>query len=83
MVKILEDATKKIENFKKLLRNAEFVNVNLVSIPTEAGYQECVKTCNFLANQGFKVNNIVVNNMIPSLMIPLGRLLLKTKQLLF
>lgn len=66
LVKILEDATKKIENFKKLLRNAEFVNVNLVSIPTEAGYQECVKTCNFLANQGFKVNNIVVNNMIPS-----------------
>jgi arsenite-transporting ATPase len=66
LVKILEDATKKIENFKKLLRDEDFVNVNLVSIPTEAGYQECVKTCNFLANQGFKVNNIVVNNMIPS-----------------
>ena len=66
LVKILEDATKKIENFKKLLRNKDFVSVNLVSIPTEAGYQECMKTCSFLKKQGFKVNNILVNNIIPN-----------------
>lgn len=66
LVKILEDATKKIENFKKLLRNKDFVSVNLVSIPTEAGYQECMKTCSFLKKQGFVVNNILVNNIIPN-----------------
>jgi len=66
LVKILEDATKKIENFKKLLRNKDFVSVNLVSIPTEAGYQECMKTCSFLKKQGFEVNNILVNNIIPN-----------------
>jgi len=66
LVKILEDATKKIENFKKLLRNQDFVSVNLVSIPTEAGYQECMKTCSFLKKQGFQVNNILVNNIIPN-----------------
>ena len=66
LVKILEDATRKIENFKKLLRNKDFVSVNLVSIPTEAGYQECMKTCSFLKKQGFEVNNILVNNIIPN-----------------
>ena len=66
LVKILEDATRKIENFKKLLRNKDFVSVNLVSIPTEAGYQECMKTCSFLKKQGFEVNNILINNIIPN-----------------
>ena len=66
LVKLLEDASKKIENFKVLLRNKDFVSVNLVSIPTEAGYQECVKTSNFLKGQGFKVNNLLVNNIIPT-----------------
>ena len=66
LIRLLEEATSKIENFKSLLRNPEFVNVNLVSIPTEAGYQECLKTCNFLKGQGFEVNNIVVNHLIPS-----------------
>jgi len=66
LVKLLEDASKKIENFKVLLRNKDFVSVNLVSIPTEAGYQECVKTSHFLKNQGFQVNNLLVNNIIPT-----------------
>ena len=66
LVKLLENASKKIENFKVLLRNKDFVSVNLVSIPTEAGYQECVKTSNFLKAQGFKVNNLLINNIIPT-----------------
>lgn len=66
LVKALEEMTKKIENFKILLRDTEFVNINLVSIPTEAGYQECVKTASFLKSQGFEIHNIVVNNLIPS-----------------
>lgn len=66
LVKILEEAAEKVERFKKLLRNPEFVNVNLVTIATEAGYQECVKTINFLQSQGFIVHNIVVNNIIPT-----------------
>jgi len=66
LVKALEEMTKKIENFKTLLRDTEFVNINLVSIPTEAGYQECVKTASFLKSQGFEIHNIVVNNLIPS-----------------
>lgn len=66
LVKVLEEATEKIENFKKLLRNKDFVSINLVSIPTEAGYQECVKTSNFLKAQGFSINNIIINNMIPT-----------------
>ena len=49
-----------------MLRDTEFVNINLVSIPTEAGYQECVKTASFLKSQGFEIHNIVVNNLIPS-----------------
>tara|TARA_R100000322_G_scaffold145223_1_gene101360 strand:- start:46 stop:1200 length:1155 start_codon:yes stop_codon:yes gene_type:complete len=66
LIRLLEEATNKIENFKELLRNPDFVNVNLVSIPTEAGYQECLKTCNFLKGQGFKVNDIIVNHIIPN-----------------
>ena len=49
-----------------MLRDKEFVSVNLVSIPTEAGYQECIKTSNFLKNQGFVINNLLVNNIIPT-----------------
>ena len=66
LVSVLEQMTQRIENFKTLLRNTEFVNINLVSIPTEAGYQECLKTASFLKSQGFQVHNIVVNNLIPS-----------------
>ena len=66
LVKILEESADKIQRFKTLLRNPEFVSINLVSIPTEAGYQECVKTIQHLQSQGFTIHNIVVNNIIPA-----------------
>jgi arsenite-transporting ATPase len=66
LVLLLEETIDKINRLKEILRNEDFVNINIVSIPTEAGYQECLKTCKFLKTQGFRVHNIVVNNIIPS-----------------
>lgn len=66
LVKVLEQTTEMIKGIKELLRKEDFVDINLVSIPTEAGYQECVKTVTFLKSQGFTVKNIIVNNIIPS-----------------
>jgi len=66
LVKLLEQTIDKVNRLKEVLRNEEYVNINVVSIPTEAGYQECLKTCNFLKSQGFKIHNIIVNNIIPS-----------------
>ena len=66
LVILLEETIDKINRLKSILRNEDFVNINIVSIPTEAGYQECIKTCKFLKTQGFKVHNIIVNNIIPS-----------------
>jgi arsenite-transporting ATPase len=66
LVILLEETIDKINRLKEILRNDDFVNINIVSIATEAGYQECLKTCKFLKTQGFKVHNIVVNNIIPS-----------------
>ncbi len=63
---IVEDMTSKLENIKKLLRNQEFVSINLVSIPTEAAYQESRRTVQFLKAQGFQVSNIIVNGLIPN-----------------
>ena len=65
-VKLLENMSSKIEKFKKLLRNDEFVNISLVSIPTEAGYQECARTITYLKAQGFTIHNIILNNIVPS-----------------
>ena len=66
LVKLLEEMIDMIKRIKSLLRNQDFVSINLVSIPTEAGFQEFVKTVKFLTNQGFKVNNLIVNNIIPT-----------------
>jgi arsenite-transporting ATPase len=66
LVLLLEETIDKINRLKSILRNEDFVNINIVSIATEAGYQECLKTCKFLKTQGFKVHNIIVNNIIPS-----------------
>jgi len=66
LVKLLEQTIDKVNRLKEILRNEGYVNINVVSIPTEAGYQECLKTCNFLKGQGFKIHNIIVNNIIPS-----------------
>ena len=66
LVILLEQTIDKINRLKEVLRNEVYVNINIVSIPTEAGYQECLKTCNFLKGQGFKIHNVIVNNIIPS-----------------
>ena len=66
LVKLLEETTKKIEMFKELLRDNYYVNINLVGIPTEAGYQECKRTVSYLNSQGFTVKNIILNNLIPN-----------------
>jgi len=62
----LEQICEKVERLTYILRNPEFVSVNLVSIPTESGYQECHRTINFLERMKIPVNNIVVNNIMPN-----------------
>jgi arsenite-transporting ATPase len=66
MVVILEEICEKIDRIKALLRDVDWVTVNLVSIPTEAGYQECYRTIRFLESQEIKVKNIVINNIMPN-----------------
>ena len=66
MVKYLQETIDRIERIKNLLRDNFFVSMNLVSIPTEAGFQECRKTLSFLQGQGYEVDNIIINQMIPS-----------------
>tara|TARA_R110002020_G_scaffold287028_2_gene502504 strand:- start:244 stop:1410 length:1167 start_codon:yes stop_codon:yes gene_type:complete len=66
LVKVLEQTTEMIKGIKELLRKEDFVDINLVSIATEAGYQECVKTITFLQTQGFTINNVIINNIIPT-----------------
>ena len=53
------------ERIKKLLKNEKFVSFNLVSIATEAGFQECIKTVNFLKANNFPLDNIVINHLVP------------------
>jgi len=66
VVEIVEGMTQKLDNIKKILRNENFVSINLITIPTMAGYQETRRTIQFLKAQGFKVNNLVVNGLIPN-----------------
>jgi arsenite-transporting ATPase len=65
LVDLLEETIAMVDSLKEILRDSNFVNVNIVSIATEAGYQECIKTVNFLKTQGFAVDNILVNNLVP------------------
>ncbi len=65
LVSLLEGTIDMIDSLKEILRDSDFVNVNIVSIATEAGFQECIKTVNFLNSQGFKVDNILINNLVP------------------
>lgn len=62
---LLEEVCDKIDRLKSLLRS-EWVSVNLVSIASEAGLQECYRTIRFLEGQNISVHNIVVNNIIPN-----------------
>ena len=66
VVDIVEGMTQRLENIKRILRNDNFVSINLITIPTMAGYQETRRTIQFLKAQGFKVNNLVVNGLIPN-----------------
>ena len=64
VVKELEDICDRIEVFKQLLREDD-CSINLVSIPSEAGYQECFRTIKFLNTIELPVKHILVNNIIP------------------
>jgi len=60
----LEGICDRIEVFKKLLREDD-CSINLVSIPSEAGYQECARTLKFLNTIQLPVKHLLVNNIIP------------------
>jgi len=64
IVKELEDICERIEIFKKLLRQDD-CSINLVSIPSEAGYQECARTLKFLNTIELPVKHLLVNNIVP------------------
>jgi len=64
IVKELEAICERIDDFKKIL-TSEAVSINLVSIPTEAGFQECSRTLKFLNTINIPVRQIIVNNIVP------------------
>ncbi len=64
IVKELEIICERIEEFKVLLRNDES-SINIVSIPSEAGYQECARTMKFLHTIELPVKHLLVNNIVP------------------
>ena len=66
LVALMEDFIKRIERLKALLRNPEYVSINLVSIPTEAGYAECARTVRFMDSMNIPVNHIIINQIIPN-----------------
>jgi arsenite-transporting ATPase len=65
MIQFLQNTIDRIERIKKLLKDDRFVSFNLVSIATEAGFQECIKTINFLKANNFSINNVVINHLVP------------------
>ena len=64
VVQELEDICERIEIFKSLLQQ-DTCSINLVSIPSEAGYQECARTIKFLNTIELPVKHILVNNIVP------------------
>jgi len=62
----LEEICAKVERLTLILRNPKFVNINLVSIASEAGFQECFRTIQFLKKMEIPVGNIIVNNIMPN-----------------
>ena len=64
VVKELEEICDRIETFKKLLRG-DNCSINLVSIASEAGYQECFRTIKFLNQIELPVKHILVNQIVP------------------
>jgi len=65
MIAFLQNTIDRIERIKTLLKDDRFVSFNLVSIATEAGFQECIKTINFLNANNFSVDNVVINHLVP------------------
>ena len=66
LIENLEQICEKVERLTLILRDPDFVSINLVSIPTESGFQECARTMSFLERMGIPVENIVVNNIMPN-----------------
>jgi anion-transporting ArsA/GET3 family ATPase len=66
LVDLMEDFIARIERLKSLLRNPDFVCINLVSIPTEAGYAECARTVRFMETMKIPIQHIVINQIIPN-----------------
>ena len=64
IVKELELICDRIDEFKKLLAS-DGVSINLVAIPSEAGYQEWARTLKFMQAIGIPVRQIIVNNIVP------------------
>ena len=65
-VEFLENTRNLMLRIRELIRNPSHVQVNLVSIPTEAGYQECQRTIKFLKSLDISVANVVINNLVPA-----------------
>ena len=65
LVTILEEICDKIDRLKDLLRNPEFVSINLVGIATEAGFQETYRTIKFLKQMKIPLSGLIVNYIIP------------------
>ena len=66
LVNLLEEFIERIEKLKSLLRNPDFISVNLVSIPTEAAFAECMRTVRYLDTMKIPVQHIIVNQIIPN-----------------
>ena len=64
VVQELEEICDRIETFKKMLRS-DNCSINLVSIASEAGYQECARTIKFLNQIELPVKHILVNQIVP------------------
>ncbi len=64
VVEELEEICDRIETFKKMLRG-DNCSINLVSIASEAGYQECFRTIKFLNQIELPVKHILVNQIVP------------------
>ena len=65
--KTLTEMCDRVDRVKALLQQPEFVQVNLVSIASEAGLQECARTVRYLEMMEIPVGNVIVNNLIPNL----------------
>lgn len=66
LIEHLEQICAKVERLTLILRNPKFVNINLVSIASEAGFQECFRTIQFLKKMHIPIGNIIVNNIMPN-----------------